>query len=80
MMPKPTQYPIQMAFEHPRHFIHRLQPDRHPLLFQHQFHIQHLPIAIKAQQPLVMLRKAFHPQIFLLSTHPPAKFSEEPFF
>jgi hypothetical protein len=27
-----------------------------------------------------MLRKVFHPQIFLLSTHPPAKFSEEPFF
>ena len=45
---------------------HRLQPDRHPLLFQHQLHIQHLPIAIKAQQPLVMLRKAFHPQTFLL--------------
>ena len=68
-----------MALEHSRHFLHRLQPDRHPLLFQHQFHIQHLPIAIKAQQPLVMLRKVFHPQIFLLSTYPPTKFSEKPF-
>ena len=26
MMPKPTQYPIQMALEHSRHFLHRLQP------------------------------------------------------
>jgi hypothetical protein len=56
---------------------HRLQPDRHPLLFQHQFHIQYLPIVIKAQQPLVMLRKAFHPQTFLLfhpkcSSYPPS--------
>ena len=52
----------------------KLRPGQ-PLLFQHQFHIQHLPIAIKAQLPLVMLRKAFHPQTFLLF-HP--KCSSDP--